>query len=164
MGTLSTPSGADIVNLFIGVSGSVPAIGGYNEEAIDNDVTTNTPHSIPETELFKINEELDASGLDSGNLTIDQETYANLALLWACVYQYRQRDRIMRIASGQKCEEEKDFMAGQDAIRLQIVNALHSIGARSKYYSGYLNPDSPVSIHNGDLVDYSEPNNIVTWQ
>lgn len=161
MGALSIPSGADIVNLFTGVGGSVPAIGGYNEAAIDNDVTTNTPHSVPETELFKINEELDASGLDSGNLTTDQETYANFALLWACVFQYRQRDRMYRIASGQKCEEEKDFNAGQEAIRLQITNALHVIGARSKYYSGYIDPAKPISIHNGDLVDYSAPTNYI---
>lgn len=152
------------MGLFTGNTGSNPAIGAYDADGIDADVTANGSSSIPAQELAKMNSELNASGLDSSNLTTVQDNAATLALWWACVYQYTMKDRIRALANGDKCMTEDEHNANLRKIASIICNALESIGARSKYYCGYYVDDTATVLKNGDLVDYYPPDQFISIQ
>ncbi len=159
MATLSLPTGAEIVSIFTMEAGSVPAIGSYNEDAIDAEILALGSSSVPNLELVRMNAELDASGLNSSNLSTAEFNAAWIALLWACAYQYRVKDRIRRLANGEKCEDESMFKSGLTAIATTICNYLYGIGARNKYYCGFYADAVVTSTRTGDLVDYFPPNN-----
>ncbi len=153
---LAVPTGAQIVALLTGSSGSVSQFGDYDDLAIDDEIAANGEASPANIEYNRMVDLLTANSFDPTALDdVTEYPYAWNALRWACGYRYTLIDRQRKLAAGGKCETDAEFLERSKSLKRFICQNLSDISVFSEEYCSVGIFISPTSVKHNDNLTFT---------
>jgi len=153
---LTVPTGAQIVALLTGSSGSVSQFGDYDDLAIDDEIAANGEASPANIEYNRMVDLLTANSFDPTALDdVTEYPYAWNALRWACGYRYTLIDRQRKLAAGGKCETDAEFLERSKSLKRFICQNLSDISVFSEEYCSVGIFISPTSVKHNDNLTFT---------